>query len=82
MMAQAIVYSQNHCPYCAQLKSYLQEQGIDYEERNIEENPEYGEELIRLGIQSVPVTVIGETTILGLNPTRIKKALAALAAES
>jgi glutaredoxin-like protein NrdH len=77
-MAQAIVYSSTNCTYCKQLKTYLTEQNIPYEERNIDENPAYGEELYSMGMMSVPVTVIGEHKILGLNPARIKKALAAL----
>ncbi|UUZ84083.1 glutaredoxin family protein [Paenibacillus sp. P26] len=72
-----IVYSSTHCTYCGQLKKYLQDQGVPYEERNIDTNEQYENELRALGMSSVPVTVIGETTILGLNPTRIKKVLAA-----
>lgn len=71
-----IVYSSTSCTYCKQLKTYLQEQGIAYEERNIDENDAYGEELQAMGVASLPLTVIGEAKILGLNPTRIKKALA------
>jgi glutaredoxin-like protein NrdH len=70
--SNVIVYSGTNCPYCAQLKKYLNEQNIAFEERNVE--------LHNLGMSSIPVTVIGENTILGLNPTRIKKALAALEA--
>jgi glutaredoxin len=74
-MAQAIVYSSTHCHYCAQVKQYLRDQQIEFEERNIDANPEYAEELQKLGLMSVPVTVIGDKTILGLNPSRIRKAL-------
>ncbi|WGV61439.1 glutaredoxin family protein [Brevibacillus brevis] len=78
-MAQAIVYSSTHCNFCQQLKSYLTEQNISFEERNIDEKEEYFQELSRLGVMSVPLTVIGEKQVLGFNPTRIKKALAVLA---
>jgi glutaredoxin len=33
----AIVWSKDHCPYCVQAKNLLTSQGIDYEERNINE---------------------------------------------
>ena len=33
----AIVWSKDHCPYCVQAKNLLQSQGIEYEERNINE---------------------------------------------
>lgn len=73
--ADAIVYSSTHCIYCRQLKQYLTDQNVAYEERNVDENETFADELYSLGMSSVPVTVIGETTILGMNPTRIKKAL-------
>lgn len=78
----AIVYSSTNCQYCSQLKQYLTDQQISYEERNIDTNPAYGEQLQQLGLISVPVTVIGDMQILGLNPSRIKKALVAVAATS
>jgi glutaredoxin-like protein NrdH len=74
--ANVIVYSGTNCPYCSQLKKYLNDQDIAFEERNVETNEQYAEELRSMGMSSIPVTVIGETKILGLNPTRIKKALA------
>jgi len=74
-MAQAIVYTSNTCGYCKQLKSYLEEQNIPYEERNIDESETCREELGRLGIMSVPLTLIGDKQILGFNPARIQKAL-------
>ncbi|MDF2724961.1 MAG: NrdH-redoxin [Paenibacillus sp.] len=78
-MSEAIVYSSTNCHYCKQLKQYLSDQQIPYEERNIDTSAEYAAQLQAMGLMSVPVTVIGETHILGLNPTRIKKALAAAA---
>ncbi|MBO9604538.1 MAG: glutaredoxin family protein [Paenibacillaceae bacterium] len=77
--ATAIVYSSTHCTYCKQLKQYLTDQGVAYEERNIDDNEQNARELQALGMSSVPVTVIGGMTILGMNPTRIKKALQTLA---
>jgi len=73
---EVIVYSSTSCTYCAQLKKYLNDQSIAFEERNIDTNDAYIDELQALGMSSLPVTVIGDTKILGLNPTRIKKALA------
>lgn len=73
---KAIVYSSTHCTYCKQLKAYLTDNQVEFEERNIDTDEKYAEELQALGMSSVPVTVLGGMTILGLNPTRIKKALA------
>lgn len=75
---RAIVYSSTNCTFCKQLKEYLAEQQIPYEERNIDQSEAFRAELDRMGMTSVPVTLIGEKQILGFNPSRIKKALAAL----
>jgi glutaredoxin-like protein NrdH len=77
-VAHAIIYSSAHCHFCKQVKNFMEEQNISYEERNIDENPAYHDELARLGIMSVPLTLIGDKQILGFNPDRIKKALAVL----
>lgn len=74
--AKAIVYSSTHCQYCAQVKKYLTEKGVVYEERNIDLDDKYAEELWNTGMRSVPVTVIGATKILGFNQTALNKALA------
>lgn len=81
-MSTAIVYSSTNCHYCGQLKQYLNDQGIAYEERNIDTNPGHAQQLESMGLMSVPVTVIGDMQILGLNPNRIRKALAAVSAAS
>lgn len=75
-MANVIVYSSHTCTYCKQLKTYLNAQNIPFEERNIDDNPAYGDELFAMGMRSLPVTLIGDQKILGLNPTRIQQALA------
>lgn len=35
---KAIVWSKENCPYCLQAKALLTQKGIEYEERNINEN--------------------------------------------
>ena len=37
-MTKAIVWSKHQCPYCTQAKALLTAKGIEYEERNIQEN--------------------------------------------
>ncbi len=36
-MAKAIVWSKNNCPFCVQAKNLLKLKGIEFEERNINE---------------------------------------------
>ncbi|GIP38037.1 hypothetical protein J31TS4_13170 [Paenibacillus sp. J31TS4] len=72
---EVTVYSRNHCPYCDQVKKYLQTNNIEYVEKNVELNEAFAEELWNMGMQSVPVTVIGENKILGMNVTKFKQVL-------
>ncbi|MGO0062513.1 glutaredoxin family protein [Brevibacillus fluminis] len=72
----AIVYTSSTCTYCKQVKAFLESQNIAFEERNIDENQAYFDELSRMGMMSVPVTVIGGKQVLGFNPARIQKLVA------
>ena len=40
-MENVIVYTSNNCPHCKQVKGFLSDQGIEFEERNIEQNDEF-----------------------------------------
>ena len=35
---KAVVWSKNQCPFCVQAKALLESKGIEYEERNVQEN--------------------------------------------
>lgn len=70
-----IVYSRDYCPHCVQLKKYLQENNVQFEERNVDTNETYMEELFNMGMRAVPVTVVGEEKILGFNTTQLKQVI-------
>lgn len=48
------VYTKNNCPFCDRAKSLLESKGIQYTSINIEDQPEYRETLVDLGLRSVP----------------------------
>ncbi|MBN2979975.1 glutaredoxin family protein [Cohnella algarum] len=75
-----IIYTSTHCVYCKKVKSFLAEQNVAFEERNIDLDEKYAEELWNSGMRSVPVTVIGERKILGFNQTELTRALEELKA--
>ncbi|WP_027094255.1 glutaredoxin family protein [Cohnella thermotolerans] len=82
-MSQAgpvIVYTSTHCNYCKQVKAFLADQGVAYEERNIDADEKFAEELWNSGMRSVPVTVIGDVKILGFNQAQLTRAVAELQA--
>lgn len=75
MAQSAIVYTSTHCQYCKQVKSFLTDKGVEFEERNIDQDERFAEELWNTGMRSVPVTFIGDARILGYNLTQLTRAL-------
>lgn len=62
------IYTTPTCAYCHALMDWLDSQGVEYEEINAEGNSD---------IKTVPVTVIGDTKIVGFDRPAIKRALKA-----
>jgi glutaredoxin-like protein NrdH len=78
-MREVIVYSQEGCRPCTEVKLWLKDKGIDFEERNIRENPTYLNEIVDLGASATPATVIndanGKEVILGFDLDRFEEIL-------
>jgi glutaredoxin 3 len=55
---------------------YLSQKGIEFTEKNVAYNPEAVQELMRYGLRSLPVIVIGDKRLSGFNPKAIDEALA------
>ncbi|BCJ88458.1 FAD-dependent oxidoreductase [Effusibacillus dendaii] len=81
-MKKAIVYSSTGCPYCEKIKRELKEWGIEYEERNVTENPDYFNDLHEKGIFSTPVTFIDDQSFIGYRPNKMKEYLGITETES
>lgn len=70
------VYSSDSCGYCQKLKSYLDSRNISYTVIDVNESEDNAYELIRLtGQSAIPVTIIGDETIIGFDKPAIDKAL-------
>jgi glutaredoxin len=74
-MENVIVYTSTNCPHCRQVKSFLNDKGVEFEERNIEQNEDYAQQVWDMGLRAVPVTVIGDKRIVGMNKLQFDKAL-------
>jgi glutaredoxin len=74
-MEKVIVYTNTNCPHCRQVKEYLTEKDVAFEERNIGQNDEYARQVWDMGMRAVPVTVIGDHRILGMNKLQFEKYL-------
>ena len=55
---------------------YLSQRGVPFTEKNVARDPETVQELMSMGLRSLPVIVIGETRLSGFNPAAIDEALA------
>lgn len=58
------VYTKNNCASCTFTKRKLQELGVNYQERNIDEVPEYLEYLMLCGLRSLPVVFKGNELLV------------------
>ncbi|WP_176581330.1 glutaredoxin family protein [Bacillus thuringiensis] len=76
-MKQVIVYTKNNCPECEKLSVNLFSAPVplDVEWRNIQKESKYFDELIELGYQSVPVTIVeGHKPIVGFEIGELQNA--------
>lgn len=68
------VYSKSGCPECVFTKKYLEEQNIPFEEKKVDQNEVFLDEVILLGYRSLPVVKIGEEeSFSGYQPERLEK---------
>lgn len=72
MKNQVTVYSTNTCPYCDMMKSFLQQNQINFTEVNVQENPAAAQKLAETtGQMGVPQTNINGQWVLGFDPERV-----------
>jgi glutaredoxin-like YruB-family protein len=69
------LYSAGNCPQCRQAKQYLQQQGIRFQEFDIQRNSRAQKAFARLGARGVPVILVGENRIDGFDRKRLDAAL-------
>ena len=74
-MANVIVYTSNTCPYCTTAKSFLEEKGIEFSERNVQTDKDARKELMAMGHMGVPVIVVDGEEIVGFDKARIEEIL-------
>lgn len=70
------VYSTQTCPYCHQLKHFLDENKIKYKDIDVGQDQQAGQEMIeKSGQMGVPVTEIDGDMILGFDVVTLKEKL-------
>jgi glutaredoxin 3 len=61
--------------FCSQAKEYLSQKGIEFQERDIAEDPAALADLKKLGYMTTPLVVIDGSVIVGFDAERIDQAL-------
>ncbi|MCT4632305.1 MAG: glutaredoxin family protein [Firmicutes bacterium] len=74
-MKNVLVYTSNTCGYCHEVKKYLDEIGVSFEEKNVSTDMEARKELMSKGFMGVPVIVIDEEYVQGFDKPKLDELL-------
>ena len=67
-----IIYTKNNCAQYHFTKLHMQNMGVTYDERNVDENEAYMQEAIDTGYKSMPIVVLnGEVVASGFQPDKL-----------
>lgn len=68
-----VIYTASWCGVCKTAKSYFNEQGIEFEEFDIERDSRGKSDFRRLGGRAVPVILVGEQRMNGFDVSRFEQ---------
>jgi glutaredoxin-like YruB-family protein len=70
------IYSADWCAFCHAAKDYLRSKGVDFTEKNVEEDPAFAQESVKKsGQMGIPVLDINGQIIVGFDRPKIDAAL-------
>lgn len=73
---EVVIYTTSWCGWCKKTLAWLDRKGVDYENRDVEQNSDWAEEMHDLtGSGGVPVIVIDGEVIKGFNQAQMEKLL-------
>jgi glutaredoxin-like YruB-family protein len=76
MTTNITVYSADWCAFCHAAKDYFKKLGVEFTEKNVEENQDYAKEAVeKSGQMGIPVIDIDGKIIVGFNRPTIDAAL-------
>lgn len=68
-----IVYSKNNCAGCTATKRYLDSNGVEYIEKNVETDEAAMEKMLSLGFKQMPVVVTESDSWYGFDPVKLSQ---------
>lgn len=82
MAKNITIFTTNTCGYCVMVKKWLHSKGLNYEEVNLDHNPERQAEALKASGQlAVPVTIVtkeddSQEVVVGYNLAKLAPAVA------
>ena len=74
-MSKVTIYTSNTCPHCKAAKNYLNENKVDFEEKNVDEDRSAIDYLVEKGHRGVPVINIDGEDVVGFNKDLVEEKL-------
>ncbi len=74
-MAKVIIFTTPTCTYCKKAKAYMNENNIEYVEKDVTKDSEAREELMQKGYRGVPIIRIDGEDVVGFDQQRIMELL-------
>lgn len=75
MAKQVILYTQPGWGACDQEKEFLSQKAVPFEAKNIREDQQALEELLKLGVLATPVTIIDGEMVVGFDREKLEHLL-------
>ena len=73
-MSKVKIYTTPTCTYCKLTKAFFIENNVEYDEKDVSTDQVALKEMVELsGQMGVPVTVIGESVVLGFDKTTLEE---------
>lgn len=73
-MKSVIIYTQNDCPPCTFIKSYLTDKGVAFEEKNVA-NAQYRNEMMEYDAFATPFILIDNEPMYQIDMEKINRTL-------
>ena len=70
-----VLYAQGYCEFSEMVRLHLESRGQKYTERDVDADPAALDEMMKLGAQSTPVTVIDGEPVIGFDEEAIDELL-------
>ena len=75
MMEKVIIFTSPTCTHCKAAKAFMQDKGIEFEEKDVSKDMEARQELISKGYRGVPIIRVGEEDVVGFDQARLNSLL-------